>query len=489
MPSFKEIFKYFIDKVRKNDEDGMLFESAITTVADYILFGVCIFILMGSIFISFRTRFVQLRFIPSLFKMLGASLFHRNHKECHHTIAPHKALFTAMSTTVGISTIVAPVIAISLGGPGALVGFLLTSFFGSAATYIEVNLCIQYRKKLENGIIMGGPMQYLKHLLSPAFAKWYAIGTFILMAAWSSAQANQLAAILNSPLLESYRIPTLISGVIIATLVILTLIGGIKRISALSSKLVPVMFVLYLGSCFWIILYNADKLGDILATVFRSALSPYALASGTIVGGIVSSLRWGIFKGIQTCEAGVGTQTIPHSMAQTNDPIAQGTLAMLSTYTAGFIAFLSGIVALMTETWLDPQLPLGISMVAASFHMYFSSFGITIVVISTFLFAFGTILGNSYNGSQCFHYLTDNKKTAYYLALTAGMIFIGSIAEVKTVWSLVDIVLAGIAIPHMIALVLHAYKNPNSIPLDLNTEKDSEATSDLPVVTLGRVEG
>jgi len=438
-----------------------------TIIADYILFAVCLFILIGSIYISFKTRFVQLRFIPTLFKMLFASLFHRNHKECHHTIAPHKALFTAMSTTVGISTIVAPVIAISLGGPGALLGFLLTSFFGSAATYTEVNLCIQHRKKLENGTIMGGPMQYLKHLLSPAFAKWYAIGCFILMAAWSSAQANQLAAILNSPLLESYRVPTMISGLVIAILVVLTMLGGIKRISSLSSKLVPLMFVLYLGSCFWIILYNIDKLGEIFSTIFTSALSPSALASGTVVGGIVSSLRWGIFKGTQTCEAGVGTQTIPHSMAQTDDPIAQGTLAMLSTYTAGFIAFLSGIVALMTETWLDPELPLGISMVAASFHMYFSSFGIIIVVISTFLFAFGTILGNSYNGSQCFHYLTENKKTPYYLILTAFMIFLGAIAEVKTVWSVIDIILAGIAIPHMTALIIYAYKNPHSIPLDL----------------------
>jgi len=467
----------------------MSFESAITSIADYILFGVCIFILMGSIFISFRTRFVQLRFIPSLFKMLGISLFHRNHKESHHTIPPHKALFTAMSTTIGISTIVAPVIAIYLGGPGALLGFLLTSFFGSAATYTEVNLCIQHRKKLENGIIMGGPMQYLKHILSPAVAKWYAIGTFILMAAWSSAQANQLAAILNSPLLETYRIPTFVSGVIIACLVILTLIGGIKRISALSSKLVPLMFSLYLGSCLWIILYNVDKLWDIGAMILQSAFSPYALASGTLVGGVVASLRWGIFKGIQTCEAGIGTQTIPHSMAETEDPIAQGTLAMLSTYTAGFIAFLSGIVALITETWLDPQLPLGISMVAASFHSYFSSVGVAIVVVSTFLFCFGTILGNSFNGSQCFHYLTNNKKTIYYLAGTAGMIFLGSIAEVKTVWSLIDIVLASIAIPHMTALVLHAYKNPNAIPLDLKEAKADDTTGEIPIISLGKVEG
>jgi AGCS family alanine or glycine:cation symporter len=447
----------------------MLFENVITTIADYILFGVCIFILAGSIYISIRTRFVQLRFIPSLIKMLGASIFHRNHKKCLHTIAPHKALFTAMSTTMGISTIVAPVIAISIGGPGALLGFLLTSFFGSAATYAEVNLCIQYRQKHSSGVIMGGPMQYLKHLLSPALAKWYAIGCFILMAAWSSAQANQLAAILNSPLLENYRIPAAISGLGIALIVILTLVGGIKRISAFSSKLIPIMFVLYLGSCLWIILYNGSKLPEIFSLILKSAFSPYALASGTLVGGIVASLRWGIFKGIQTCEAGIGTQTIPHSLTQTEDPIEQGTLAMLSTYSAGLLAFLSGIVALITETWLDPELPLGISMVAASFQMYFSSFGIVIVAISTFLFAFGTILGNSFNGSQCFHYLTDHKKTALYLGITAVMIFLGSVAEVKTVWSVIDIVLACIAIPHMTALILYAYKNPEAIPIPVST--------------------
>jgi len=428
---------------------------SLTTITDGILFAVCLFILIGSIFISFKTRFVQLRFLPSLFKTLWFSLMNRSDQEEGHTILPHKALLTAMSTTIGISTIVAPVIAIYLGGPGALLGFLLTSFFGSAATYAEVNLCIQYRKKLKSGVILGGPMQYLSQILSPTAAKGYAMGCFILMAAWSSAQANQLAAILNSPLLESYRIPTAISGIVIACLVVLTMLGGIKRISSLSSKLVPLMFILYLGSCLWIILCNIDKLWGIGTTIIHSAFSPYAMANGTWVGGMVASLRWGIFKGTQTCEAGIGTQTIPHSMAETEDPIAQGTLAMLSTYTAGCMAFLSGIVALITETWLDPHLPLGISMVAASFQSYFSSFGVIIVVISTFLFSFGTILGNSFNGSECFHYLTKNKKGLYPLVGTACMIFLGSIAEAKTVWSLIDIVLACIAIPHMTALILH----------------------------------
>lgn len=425
---------------------------------EYLLFIACLFILIGCILLSFKLRFVQLRFFPELFRMLKSSLLNKTQEEGDYTIKPHKALFTAMSTTLGISTIVAPVIAIHLGGPGALLGFLLTSFFGSAATYVEVNLCVQHRKKLDSGAIMGGPMQYIKHILSPFAAKWYAVCCLVLMTVWSGTQANQLAAILDSPLLGDYRIPTMISGTVIAILVILTLMGGIKRIGSFSSKLVPIMFVLYLGSSLWIIFANTDKLGEIFYEMFHAAFTPYALASGTLVGGIVSALRWGIFKGLQSNEAGIGTQTIPHSMAETKDPVAQGSLAMLSTYTAGVVAFISGCVALITKTWQDPDLPLGISMVAASYQMYFSSFGVAIVACCALLFAFGTILGNSFNGTQCFHYLTDNKKTRYYLFASGLMIFFGAIAEVKTLWSLVDLVLVCMALPHMTALLVHVFK-------------------------------
>ena len=441
---------------------------------DYLLFISCLFILIGCIYISIKTRFVQLRFFPDLFRTLKTSIANRHQKEGDHTIQPHKALFTAMSTTLGISTMVAPVIAISLGGPGALLGFLLTSFFGSAATYIEVNLSVQHRKKTESGAIMGGPMQYLKHILSPFAAKWYAMGCLILMTVWSGAQANQLAAILNSPLLGDYRIPTYISGILIAFCAIITLMGGIKRVGSISAKLVPIMFILYIGSSLWILLSNIDKFGEIIATMFSSALSPYAMATGTLVGGIVSALRWGIFKGIQSNEAGVGTQAIPHSLAETADPTAQGTLAMLSTYTAGFVAFLSGCVALITNTWQDPSLPLGISMVAASYEQYFSSFGIFIVAFSALLFAFGTILGNCFNGSQCFEYFTQ-KRTHYYFIGAAIMVFFGSIAEVKTLWSMIDLVLVCIALPHMTALLLHVHRK--SMVVEETKSSIQEATN------------
>lgn len=425
---------------------------------EFLLFLSCLFILGGSIFLTVKTGFVQLRFFRSLFSMIKNLFSQRKSEVGTHTILPHRALLTAMSTTLGISTIVGPVIAISLGGPGALFGFLLSSFFGSAATYMEVNLSIRHRKKLPSGAIMGGPMQYLKDLISPGMAKWYAICCLILMMAWSAAQANQVAAILDSPLLGTYRLPTAISGSLIALFILLTMLGGIKRIGSLSAKLVPIMFVLYISSSLWILGSNFDKLGQMFHDMFQSAFSPYAMASGTLVGGLMSALRWGIFKGTQATEAGVGTQTIPHSMAETTDPVAQGMLAMFSTFAAGFIAFLSGCVTLVTRTWQDPDLPLGITMVAASFEQYFSFVGVAIVAISGLLFGFGTILGNCYNGSQCYSFLTDNKKSRYYLMATALMIFTGAIADVKTIWSLVDLILIFMAVPHFTALMIQANK-------------------------------
>jgi AGCS family alanine or glycine:cation symporter len=232
----------------------------------------------------------------------------------------------------------------------------------------------------------------------------------------------------------------------------LALLGGVRWIGAFSAKLVPVMFLLYVGSSLWIIGSHVDQLGTIFSDMISSAFSPYALASGTFVGGTVSALRWGIFKGVQATEAGLGTQTIPHSLAETSDPKAQGALAMFSTFSAGALTFLSGCVALITQTWQDPSIPLGISMVTASYQQYFSVAGVVIVAMIAFLFGFGTILGNSFNGGQCYGYLTHNKKRRYYIFVTLAMIFWGSLGEVTTVWSLVDIVLCFMAVPHMFGL-------------------------------------
>jgi AGCS family alanine or glycine:cation symporter len=427
--------------------------------ANGFLFISCLIILLGSIYLSIKLRFVQLRLLPSLFATLLLSLAGKHKNKGSHTIAPHRALFTAMSTTLGISTIVGPAIAIRLGGPGALIGFLLTAFFGGAAVFTEVGLAMQHRKTLPDGKIMGGPMQYLSSLVSPRVAKWYALCCLLLMTVWSGAQANQLAAVLDSPFLGAYRISTFTSGIFIAIFALSILMGGIKMIGAISAKLVPILFVLYIGSCLWILAVNLGALGAVFQEIGKSFFSPYSIGTGSIVGGIVSSLRWGIFKGVQCCEAGIGTQTIPHSMAETTDPQGQAALAILGTYSAGLVAFLSGLVVLVTGHWQDPTLSLGVNIMIASFEHYFSTIGVAIIVTSTFLFGIGTILGNAYNGSECYNYLLDNKGQRYYLIAVAFVLFVSAIAEAKLVWSLIDIVLAAMALPHIATLIYAVRKN------------------------------
>lgn len=437
-------------------------ELILKNLSTHLLLISSFIILIGSIILSFKTRFVQFRMLPKMLHILFVTPFKKKRaNEDSQTILAHKALFTAMSTTIGISSIVSPAIAIRLGGPGALLGFLLTTIFGAAANFTEVTFALYYRKQLSNGTIMGGPMQYMKAELGVFWGKWYAFFCLLLMIVWSAAQANQLADIFSSELLGRYAIPEIITGMILSISIYLILMGGIKRIGNFSEKLVPVMFFLYLSASFWIIACNYSLIPQLIKLIFMSALKPVNLATGIIVGGLTNSLRWGIFKGAQSNEAGIGTSTIPHSMADTSVPTNQGILSMAATYSSGFICILSGFVTLMCDTWQSSQIKLGINMIAYAFGKYFSFFGIIILLISAFLFAFGTILGNSYNGSQCFKFLSKNRYLNYYYFFSTIAIFLGSILDVTFVWTIIDFFLIPVAVPHIIGILIIAFKKSN----------------------------
>ncbi len=423
-------------------------------LGDFFLFLSTLVVLGASLLLTVNTRFVQFRKIPQMLRLFFSLIFKRHSKEeGESTVRAHKALFTAMSTTIGISTIVSPVIAIRIGGPGAVLGFLIATLLGAAVNFTEVAFALSYRKHHPEMGVAGGPMQYLQDEIRPFLAKWYAFFTFIMLLGWSAAQANQLGAILSD-----FMIPNWVTGVVLALSITALLIGGIKRIASFSAKLVPIMFLVYVGGSLWIILQNLNLFPSIFRMVIQSAFAPQSFATGVTVGGIVSALRWGVFKGLQSSEAGVGTQTIPHSMAETGGAVDQGILAMIATYSAGFICILSSLVTLVTQTWLDPALSLGINMVAASFHSYFSTVGLIIVAISAILFAFGTVLGNSYNGSQCFVYLTKQRFMTLYYAATGLLIFVGTVMDVRLIWSVVDYLIVPVVIPHILAIVYLSYK-------------------------------
>jgi AGCS family alanine or glycine:cation symporter len=421
-------------------------------LSNEILVLPALILLLSSIYLTWKTRFIQIRAFPDMIKIFISGL-RRKQKEGarEQTVLAHKALLTAISTTIGTSSIVSPIIAVRLGGPGALVGFLLAMLLGTAVSFAEVALALTYRKKLPDGTIMGGPMQYLADEISPFLARWYAIGTLILISIWSGVQTNTIA-----DLLASYTIPTYATGLVASCFILIGLAGGIKRIANISEMLVPVMFVLYILGAGWIVLANFDQIPAALNLIFRSAFNINALAGGTFAGGIQLMLRWGLLRGLQGSEAGLGTGTFPHSMAKTDNPKHQGILAMASIYSHGVICFLSGLTTILTGTWQDASIPLGINIARHTFAMHFAYLGPCILMISAFLFSFGTILGNGYNGSQCFFYITNNKYKYLYRAGIALAIFFGAISDVRFVNILQDFCMIPVAIPHIIGIVILA---------------------------------
>ncbi len=413
-------------------------------------------LLLGGIILSFLTNFVQFRTFGSLMNLLWDALTHRTKPvNDKNLIPPSEALFTAMSTTIGIASIVSPIVAIKLGGPGALLGFILTMIFGSVTTFTEVTFALNYREKRPDGTMMGGPMQYLAKEIHPALAVWYALGAFVLLVAWSANQSNTIADVL-----QPFGIPEYITGLTLAAFVLLILIGGIKRVGNFSEKIVPLMFFLFIGSALWIIGMHIRELPSILATIITAAFTVKAITSGAAAGGLLHAMRWGLLKGIHTTEAGLGTATIPHSMAHTNNPTQQGVLAMASVWSVGFISLLSGLVVLCTGSYLTPNIGLGINVMIHAFGQHFPAIGPSILIFSTFLFSFGTILGNSYNGSQCFVYLTKNRYINLYYLIVGIAIFVGTQLDIAFIWSLVDFVVVPVAIPHLLSIVYLALKKP-----------------------------
>jgi len=358
-----------------------------------------------------------------------------------------------MSTTIGIGNIVSPVVAIGFGGPGALLGFVLATLFGGASTYTEVALSLSYRKRYKDGSVSGGPMQYLGVALHPIFSYLYAGLGVILLVAWSSNQSNQLAV-----LLEPWHLSHSFVGASCAALILFMVIGGIKRVSNVAEKLVPAMFFLYTAAMLWILFVNVSELPGVLWLVLTSAFSPQAVGGATIGVGLQRALRWGLAKGFQSNESGIGTASIAHTVADTEKPTDQAALALVSVYTNGILCILSGLAVLVTGVWKDPTLPFDITMVDRAISLHFSQIGSTILMLSGVLFSLTTILGNSYYGTRCFLFVTNNRWLPFHHILVGLFIFAGTAMDVKFLWSVVDFFVIPVAVPHIIGIVVLAFR-------------------------------
>ena len=264
--------------------------------ATMLFFGV-------AVFLTLRTKFLQLRGFSHFIRLISGGV--KEHKEVGKnkmkTISSFQALFTAMATTIGMGNVVGPSVAIITGGPGALFWLVVYMFFGSATKFVEVVYALYTRVKLHDGYILGGPMQYLQKV-HPILSIWYSSVMVFLFIGWSSLQSNTLANILY---LED--VPMWISGFILAIFTFISITGGAKRVGAMMSKLVPIMFVFYVSFAMMILFKDFNALQNAVVLIFSNIFTPAAAVGGFVGASIFQAVQYGVYKSIYISEAGIGS--------------------------------------------------------------------------------------------------------------------------------------------------------------------------------------
>jgi AGCS family alanine or glycine:cation symporter len=397
---------------------------------------------------------VGLRLMPILklgygFKMLWAG---RN-SQGEGNITPFNALMTSLAATIGTGNIAGVATAIAIGGPGALFWMWCTALVGMATKYAEGVLAVKYREVDEKGNYVGGPMYYIKNGLG---RRWLWLGTaFAIFGGLAGfgignmVQANSVSHALNG----TFAIPELWSGIAMAVLVGLVLIGGIRWIAKVAGKLVPFMAIAYVVGGLVVLAFNVDQIPQAIYQIVLHAFSPTAAAGGFAGATLMLGIQMGVARGIFSNEAGLGSAPIAHAAAQSHDPIQQGTVAMLGTFIDTIIiCTITGLVIMVTGVWTSGETGAGLS--SAAFSAGLPSVGGYIVTLGLALFAFTTILGWSVYGERCMEYLFGIHAIVPFRLVWVAVIPVGATLELDFIWLVADTLNALMAIPNLVALLL-----------------------------------
>ncbi len=434
-------------------------------IDDFVWGPVMLVLLIGTgIFLTIRIGFRSWLNLPYALKSVLS-------KEARQTnrgtgdISPFAALMTALAATIGTGNIVGVATALVSGGPGALIWMEISAVFGLTSKFAECMLAIKYRTVNEQGEMLGGPMTTMKHAFKnktagAVLAMLFAI--FAVVASFGIGNLTQANSI-SSALLSTFHVPTWITGTIIAALVLFILLGGITRLSKVSSVIVPVMAVFYFFFGILVILGNIKAVPAAIVLMFKCAFSPTALTGGvlgSIVSGMMNSMRFGVARGLFSNEAGMGSAAITAAAATTDDPVRQGYINMTGTFfdtivictVTGLAICSSGVLG--TTDPATGELLTGSPLTIAAFETVLGTFGGWMVTIGIVLFAFSTILGWEYHGEKALEYIVKKPSICMaYRVVFALITFIGATTSLKLAWSLSDIANALMAVPNLICLI------------------------------------
>jgi len=408
-----------------------------------------VMILGTGIFLTAGLRAMPIRRIGYGFKMLWRG---RDSTE-EGDITPFNALMTSLSATIGTGNIAGVGTAIAIGGPGAVFWMWCTALVGMATKYAEAVLAVKYRETDELGNHVGGPMYYIKNglgsnwqWLATAFAIFGAIAGFGI---GNMVQANSVADAVST----NMGVDKLITGIVMAVLVFAVLIGGIRRIAEVVGKLVPLMALAYVGGGLIVIFVNIGDVPAAFGVIVKEAFTPTAATGGFAGAAVIVAIQMGVARGIFSNEAGLGSAPIAHAAAKTNDPVRQGSIAMLGTFIDTLIVCtITALVIVLTGAWTSGAS--GASLSSAAFGQALPGFGEWVVTLGLIVFAFTTMLGWSVYGERCVEYLFGVKSIMPFRILWVLAIPVGATVKLAFVWLLADTLNALMAIPNLIALVL-----------------------------------
>ena len=419
------------------------------SVANFVWGPVMLVLIFGTgIYLTLGLRFLTLRRIPAAFRLLFSRTGGRGEGE----ISPFGALMTALSATIGTGNLAGVATAIAIGGPGALFWMWLAALFGIATKYAEAVLAVHFREHDERGHYKGGPMYYIKnglsrhwHWLGFAFALFGSLAGFGIA---NTVQSNSVSQVLET----SFSIQPVITGVVLAVLVAMVVLGGIRRIAHVTSVLVPFMAIAYLIAGLGLILLNVGALPGAVVTVVESAFTGHAAGGGFAGATMLVALRMGVARGIFSNEAGLGSAPIAHAAARTDDPVRQGTIAMLGTFIDTLVVCtITGLAIVMTGVMESGETGANLTRMAFSVGV---PGGEWVVTFGLCLFAFTTMIGWSYYGERCVVFLFGERGVLPFRLLWVLAIPVGAVVDLGVVWKLADILNACMAFPNLAALIL-----------------------------------
>ena len=407
-----------------------------------------ILILGTGIFLSLGLKGFTFTYIFSAFRQI----FKKNETSSEGEISSFQSLTTALSATVGTGNIAGVATAIYIGGPGAIFWMWISALVGMATKYAEAFLAIKYREKNAQGETVGGPMYYIKNGLSEnyrIFAYLFAVaGMIAALGIGNGVQVNSVSQVINN----EFGISAFVIGLIISLLVALVILGGIKSIGSITSKLVPLMSAIYILGGLWIIILNAHEVSYIFNLIVTSAFTSTAATGGFAGATVWMALRYGVARGVFSNEAGLGSSPIAHAAANTNSPVKQGMISMLEPLIDTLIVCtITAFVILMSNLWIGDIN--GAVLTATSFESLMTN-GKYIVILGLILFSFSTIIGWSYYGEKCAEFLFGHQIIFYYRILWILIIPVASIIELNLMWLIADIMNGLMALPNLIALIL-----------------------------------